>query len=364
MVKKIIIDDLTDHTYERLLKQKDADGFKGKPWRDWVLSKAAPKLMTTELEGVRAATAASLRKLWGMNMGENLCTYIRRKDMKSLRDIPEPESKSVLVVGGGPSVAIHQQLETLRDSGYKGSIVSCDRMLLPLLKMGIVPNYVISVDGSTIIRDFFKPKLVRDNLHKMTVIIHMASHPSVARLLYRYKARVHWFLAHQVYLSEEEVENSDVVALIYMTATEAHPKGIQTLVAGGNVGVAAWGFSWIILHKKKVALIGFDMGYPEGTPLNKTYYYSTFLAHTQETCGKNTFAAVAAEIPFEKEYNSVWKSWTYTDNVFRCYRQIFRSFLDIAPNDVQTFSCVEGGGLTHPRLKYATLKEWLASNPA
>jgi len=294
-------------------------------------------------------------------MGENLA-YIRRKDMKSLRDIPESGGKSAIIVGGGPSIAIHNQLETLRDSKYGGQIITCDRMLIPLLKVGIVPNYVVSVDGSPIILNFFKHKLVNQNLDKIKILIHMATHPSVTRFLYRNKAQVYWFLAHSLYASEEEVENSDAIVTLAMTSTKNHIKGIQTLVAGGNVGVAAWASAWVVLHKKIVALIGFDMGYPEGTPLNKTYYYSSFLEHTQATCGKGTFASLATQIPYEKEYNPAWKSHTYTDQVFRSYKNIFCSFLEIAPADVQTYSCVEGGALYHPKLKYLTLKQFLEEN--
>lgn len=361
MVKKITIDKLPDYTYQRLLKQKENDGYANKGWREWLLCKAATNISLTEQESVHKATGTNLRKLWGMNMGENLA-YIRRKDMKSLRDITEPEGKTAIVIGGGPSIAIHNQLETLRDSRYEGQIVSCDRMLQPLLKFGIIPNYVISVDGSPIILNFFKSKLVKENLKKMNVIIHMATHPSVTRFLYRNKANVYWFLAHQVYQSEEDMEASDAIVLISMTATKYHPKGVQTLVAGGNVGVTSWTFAWNILHKKTVALIGFDMGYPEGTPLNKTYYYSTFLNHAQKACGKNAFAALATQIPYEKEYNPAWKSFSYTDQVFRSYRKIFYSYLEIAPSDVQTISCVEGGTLYHPRLKYLTFRKFLEEN--
>ena len=269
--------------------------------------------------------------------------------MKSLRDMAEPKGDSVLVIGGGPSIAIHNQLETLRDSNYRGIIVACDRMLIPLLKYGIVPQYVVSVDSSPIIVKFFRHKLVKKHLSEITFLIHIATNPLITRYLYRLHANVYWFLAHQVYATEAEEENSDAVTLLGMTSTKWHIKGVQTLPAGGNVGVAAWALSWVILHKKNIALIGFDMGYPEGTPLNKTYYYSTFIGMTQEKCGKNALASLYANFPYEKSYNPKWKSYSYTDQVFRGYRNIFNGFLDAAPTNVQTWSCVEGGTLDHPK---------------
>jgi hypothetical protein len=360
---KIVADNIPKHIYEKLLKQKETDGFNDKTWRDWIISKSASALQVTDTEGLQRSTRGALRKMWGVNMGYNISLIHKQKIVKSLRDITNPEAESVLVVGGGPSIAIHNQLQTIKDSGYKGTIVSCDRMLVPLLKMGIVPNFVIGVDGSDIILKFYKNPLVKKHKDQIKFLIHLATHPEVVNYLYKIKADVYWFLAHQVFMNDEEVENSDAIALICTTITPHNLHAIQTLVCGGNVGVGAWAFSWSILHKKKVAFIGMDMGYPEGTPLEKTYYYSTFLNMTQERCGgKTTFASLAAQIPFEKEWNPIWKVFTYTDQVFRSYRKIFESYLEITPKDVEITSCVQCGALHHPRLKYSTLKDWLAKN--
>jgi hypothetical protein len=358
MARKIIIDDIPEFTYQRLLKQKSADGFADKSWKEWVFAKASPSLQVTDAEGIRQSTRHGLRQLWGRNMGHNIA-YLRRRDMKSLRDM-EPTAKPVLVVGGGPSIEQHNQLETLASSNRENlTVVTCDKMLIPLLAHGIVPDYVLSVDGSDIILKFFKSKLFLRHKDRIKMLLHIAVNPKVVRYLYRHGAQVYWFLAHQVYVSEEEVEQSDAIVTICMTSTPHHPKGIQTLVAAGNVGVAAWAFAVIILKTHNVALIGFDMGYPEGTPLNKTYYYSTFLNMTQARFGANAYASLTAEVPYENEYNPAWGTHTKTDQVFRSYRAMFYDLLSIAPKETEIWSCVEGGTLYHPRLKYATLQSWL-----
>src|SRR3990170_2523242 len=103
MAKKIVIGNLSDYTYQRILKKKEADGFKDKNWKEWLVSLASPNLFMSEVESVRKATGQNLRKLWGENIGFNLA-YIRRKDMKTLRDIPS-SALPTIVVGGGPSIA-------------------------------------------------------------------------------------------------------------------------------------------------------------------------------------------------------------------------------------------------------------------
>lgn len=358
-MKKIVIDDLPQFSYDRLVKQKEADGYGKKSWREWILSKASPSLQVTDAEGIRQSTRGGLRQLWGRNMGHNI-PIIRRKNMKTLRDIIPPQKKNCLVVGGGPSIEQHHQLETLAKADRNNlTIVTSDKMTVPLLAHGIVPDYVVSVDGSPIILDFFKHKLFRQNASKIKVILHIAVNPLVVRYLYRNKVQVYWFLAHQIYVSEAEVENSDAIVTISMTSTKDHIKGVTTLVAAGNCGVAAWAFAVIILKAANIGLIGFDMGYPEGTPLNKSYYYSTFLNMTQARFGATPFASLSAEIPYENEYNPFWKTRTKTDQVFRAYRDMFCDLLDIVPATAQTWNCCEGGALYHPKLKYATLLEWL-----
>ena len=96
---KKIVAEVPQFSYNRLVKQKNSDGYGHKSWGDWVMSKAAPTMGVSEQEGIRQATGQNLRKMWGENIGFNL-NYIRRPDMKSLRDLPEPVGDSVLVVGG------------------------------------------------------------------------------------------------------------------------------------------------------------------------------------------------------------------------------------------------------------------------
>jgi hypothetical protein len=178
MPKKIIADNIPNHIYEKLLKQKETDGFGSKTWREWVISKAATALQVTDTEGLQRSTRGALRKMWGVNMGYNISLIHKQKIVKSLRDLPVPEAESVLVVGGGPSIAIHNQLQTIKDNGYKGTIVCCDRMLVPLLKMGIVPQFVIGVDGSDIILKFYKHPLVRKHKDKLKFLLSNTSRSS------------------------------------------------------------------------------------------------------------------------------------------------------------------------------------------
>jgi hypothetical protein len=45
------------------------------------------------------------------------------------------------------------------------------------------------------------------------------------------------------------------------------------MATGGNCGTSAWVFANAVLGKSKVALVGMDLGYAPGTPLQMTQYY-------------------------------------------------------------------------------------------
>jgi hypothetical protein len=144
-----------------------------------------------------------------------------------------------------------------------------------------------------------------------------------------------------------------------MTVTKDNPDGLQTIVSGGNVGVGAWAFSWVVLKAKPVILIGMDMGYPEGVKRDKTYYYSNIMNTSRRYTPDATSAAMLAETVYRNEYNPAFKTWAYTDGIFREYANIFYSYLTYAPPEVTTINCTEGGILNHPRLQPATLAETL-----
>lgn len=353
-MKKIVLD-LSDADYVKIKKQKVIDGFENESWANWILSKGHPRIGMTESD-LAHLTIRTMYRLWYSNIGHNLA-YIRRKDIKSLRHLANSECKgSALIVGGGPSVQLHNHLNTLKNSGYKGTIVACDRMLKPLLEYGITPNFVLTVDGSELIIPFYKNKAFREHVKDVKVLLHFTAHRKLVKYLYRLKADIYWYIVHTEMIVKPE---SDVMQSIYMTMTEHNPDGLQTIVAGGNVGVASWAFCFAVLKANPVILIGFDMGYPEGTNLEKTYYYSNAIrvARAQEPGAME--AAIVANSYYEKEYNPAFKSWAYTDGIFREYKAIFYSYLSNAPSHLNTINATEGGTLNHPRLQPSTLVEAL-----
>src|SRR5437879_11374380 len=85
------------------------------------------------------------------NYAKNISTILVTK---KISDAPKAK-KPVLVVGAGPSVKARDHLSQLNHWFEESSpgrdaivIMATDRMLVPLLEAGIIPDYSITVDGN------------------------------------------------------------------------------------------------------------------------------------------------------------------------------------------------------------------------
>lgn len=91
----------------------------------------------------------------------------------------------------------------------------------------------------------------------------------------------------------------------------------------------------IVTHN---CLLGLNLGWDADTPLEKTQYFSTFLAQT----GGNVELARAA---FKKIYNPYWKCEAIVDPVFNHYREAFLEAVKMTEPWVITVNCTGGGCL-------------------
>ena len=122
---------------------------------------------------------------------------------------------------------------------------------------------------------------------------------------------------------------------------------VPCMVSGGNVGTAAWIFAHQVLSQREVAVVGMDLGYPPGTPLMRTQYYTEL---------KTLFGDEADEamIPVENPYTG--ETWS-ADPAYFWYR---KCFLELAAQaDCVTSNCTEGGILFGKGVRWTPLEEFL-----
>jgi hypothetical protein len=130
-----------------------------------------------------------------------------------------------------------------------------------------------------------------------------------------------------------------------MTRELHRSNGVPCMVSGGNSGSAAWILAHTVLSKRAVVLVGLDLSYPPGTPLEKTQYYKE-LRELFEDRVSDAFIRV---------YNPYLKETWYADPAYYWYRQTFLQMARQA--SCVTYNCTEGGTVFGKGIKFLPLKD-------
>lgn len=273
------------------------------------------------------------------------------------RKIKHPPEGSAIVVGRGPSLFRHKHCELLREyieNGYKGTVVATDGGLIPLLDAGVIPDIVVSVDGAPIIKKWFDHPLVDKWGPEMKWVASVTVNHDVYKLVKSKGMKTYWF---QPIFDDYRQNESWTRLQVLMTQTEKYPNGVPRAQSGGNAGAFAWILAKSVLKRSPIALIGMDLGYPEGTPLEETHYFSGVM----KAAGGDVAAIRDA---YQKFYHPVFKEHAYVDLVFFHYRA---AFLELQYTNEEwyrlyggTHNCTEGGTLWGHGITCMSFKDFLS----
>lgn len=278
-----------------------------------------------------------------------------------------------IVVSAGPS--IHRQDPAGRlGEGRPGPVVVADGALGYLLRNGVVPDYVVSLDPhpTRIVRWFGDPDL-EERLHHDDYFRRQDLDPHLGErelernndlmgLVDRYGHRITALLSTSV--SPNVVDRCEASGMeIYwwnpMLDDPADPESLTrrlhrqnrlpAVVTGGNVGTASWVLAHQVLGADPVLLLGMDFGYPPGTPLTATQYFTDLVA---------LFGEEAPDAFIEVVNERTGETW-FSDPTYYWYRDCF---LDLARRaGCRTVNCTDGGTLFGDGVELAALDEALAA---
>ena len=297
--------------------------------------------------------------LWMSNFSNNLNTIKNGKSIKQL--IKNSNSKklndSAIVVGAGPSVKENNHLKLIKKSNYSGTIVCTDRMLVQCLKNGIIPKknkkiFVITVDPAQVISKYFDDKLLNKNSDKISVVLSTCCSPDVVKNCKKNNLEIFWF--HPLIDDFRKTVSINRI-MNMMVKSKKNPTGLPGLQTGGNSGSAAWIFSWSVLGKKSVGLIGINFGYNTTSPIEETPHYKSLLTLNNSDTSK-------VKKLFKKINNPYFNSETFIDPIFQYYREAFVDLVVRTPKWVNTINATEGGSLFGERIKCMKLNMFLKKN--
>jgi len=320
----------------------------------------------------RALEAATFERVAGIGLAN--AERNRPRIARSVLDLRETQlgvGNTALIVGAGPSLHRRRSLDRLRASTFAGTIVAADGALGACLRAGVVPHVVVSVDPhpERIVRWFGDPALTEapaddyfrrqemdpvqreDELRanralvelvdaygpKMKVAAATSAAPAVVERCEQAGMELYWW--NPMY------DDYDKPGSLSRRLWEAN--GLPCLNGGGNVGTAAWVLTHAALGKRRIGLVGIDLGYAPGTPYEKTQYFPELV----ELLGARHREA------FIHTENLVTREMWFSDPAYHWFREVF---LEMARDaDCQTFNCTEGGLLFGDGVITSTLDAFL-----
>ncbi len=302
------------------------------------------RIMTGKLSDL--LTRLAFENLWIRNIIDNLCFLAGRRSVRALRHTLL--GKPAMVINAGPSL-LHQ-LDTLKELSPWMHLIAVDTVLEPLLRYGIEPDFVITLDaGFFNFYDFHYLFTGTKNRITSCLVADMVAYPQILR---------NW--KGELFFSETaSTLNKNGAALV-----ERHPllkefgtffTSADYLDCGGSVSTTAVEFA---LHTgaHPVFVTGLDLAYSQfATHVNSSSHYNEYYKNANRLGPLPTL--MAREISGRKllKVPGLREKKVLSDFVFDNYRQWFgarEKYRD------RVFNVSDGGvripGIPHLRLKALT----------
>ena len=182
--------------------------------------------------------------MWAKNFRENYDDFRDKKDILDIPKCPGP----ALCLAAGKSLDLH--LDEIHR--FQGTVFSCERNLVPVLQHGVVPKYVVSIDGDPILAKFIQDPIVKEHADEMTGLFAT----TVSRKMVEdWPGEIVWFNAW--------IDDVDALKSVSMVLQEVGQKA--TMQTGGTAGSTLW-FAALTLECDPMVLIGLDYAYPTSMP--------------------------------------------------------------------------------------------------
>uniref|UniRef100_A0A6H1ZFK0 6-hydroxymethylpterin diphosphokinase MptE-like domain-containing protein n=1 Tax=viral metagenome TaxID=1070528 RepID=A0A6H1ZFK0_9ZZZZ len=203
-------------------------------------------------------TLDNLAPVWIKNMGKNQKNRMWKKHGSFVRACHTlGRDKAIIAVGSGPSLNknsdvlkfIHDN-DSVRNWEDRNFIIfSSNHQFKPLLKMGVIPDFVYLVDASDVVYKQLCEDIPENGKSCILVAPYHAD-PKVLKEWTRQGRGVLFFLSHGSRMKEA-----------FRKTVKKNPTP-HTIVAGGNVLNTMWMFGAKIFQSKVFMCIGNDLSFP------------------------------------------------------------------------------------------------------
>jgi len=274
------------------------------------------------VEQINEKTAEIYYTTWINNLTENLPTI---KQDNNISEIQKWKRKTAIIIGAGPSFKEKKHIEFLKKNNDK-TIISTDRMLIPLLKEGVEPDFVVSLDGLEIISQFYDDPLVNKNISTQAIMSVTVS-PS---LIKRFPNKI-YFYTPMLDTIEKPISVTNTISQLTKTSV---------IASGGNVGITCINIAYYLGYKN-ILFTGMDQGYTSKEEIGKSSHYLD-IKEEDSTMTLDKYM----ELFITEGYNPDFDIKYYTDLAWKPQIDTFieRSTI-IAKNGVNLINTTGGGAL-------------------
>jgi hypothetical protein len=155
-----------------------------------------------------------------------------------------------LVVGAGPSVLKDHDFYMADYKMFEGTVICTNKSFRTLVRMGVIPDYVVTIDATEDIWEHFRGRELIDTMKNGKTVFVTSSMvaPDVANILSGFvpRERIVWFNPS---VPDEYAQNID--------ATLTMVSNLPLMDTGGNAGLMALKLA-LNMGAKKIGLIGME----------------------------------------------------------------------------------------------------------
>ncbi|MCK5639771.1 MAG: DUF115 domain-containing protein [Gammaproteobacteria bacterium] len=269
---------------------------------------------------VNVTTVHDLMPLWLDNIHHNFESIKNGLDIK---DIPKTD-RPALIIGAGPSLYSNNHLQLLNEVGFDGIIFAADRVLKDCLEAGVIPDYVLILDGSIKILPYIDHDIIDEYSEKIGAILCVSTHPDVVT---RWKGRKYWYINS---IAEDIAPNTAYLLYRLIKKTE--------MTTAGHASSLGWSVAYTI-GCREIALIGLDLSHHMDTPIENTPSFSRYLEMFDGDVNK-------IRESFKTYHHTVFDTDCYYDPVFESYIECSMThFRSAASGGCEIVNCSEGGAI-------------------
>lgn len=275
--------------------------------------------------------------IWMENLARNIQSIFQQGNISALR---HNAGKSAIIVGAGPSFHENNHIELLKKLKSDNiELISTDRMFIPLLLEGIVPDYVISVDGHREkILPFYESDLIREGIATRAIMaVTVASN-----VVQKFPGSIYYFTP-----MIDDIENPYCLSAAMSAMTKS-----PILSTGGNVGVTGI-FLAYYLGYSTIILTGMDMGYTRNTPIEVSQYYPV-IKEADPTMTPEKYREIYVIEGFNPDFSMEY----YTDITWKSHiDHVVEQSEYLAADNVTIINATEGGSIHGGRIRGMKLAE-------